>query len=94
MTGAVLLYTLALTMEFGALLQLRRAEPELRGPFRVPLGIPGLAVLAALPLSLMVTAVVLAFGSREIGVPGIITATCLAVAGPVWYYVAGFQSEK
>lgn len=94
MTGSVLLYTLALSMEFGALIQLRRAEPELRGPFRVPLGVPGLVVLAAMPLTLMVTAVVLAFGSREIGVPGIIAATFLAVAGPVWYYAAGRQSPK
>jgi amino acid transporter len=94
MTGGVLLYTLALTMEFGALIQLRRAEPELRGPFRVPLGIPGLVVLSAMPLLLMLTAVVLALGSREIGVPGIITAVVLALAGPLWYYATGRQSAK
>jgi amino acid transporter len=94
MTGGVLLYTLALTMEFAALIQLRRAEPELRGPFRVPLGIPGLVLLSALPLSLVAIAVVLALGSREIGMPGIIAALVLALAGPAWYYAAGRESEK
>jgi amino acid transporter len=94
MTGGVLLYTLALMMEFGALIQLRRAEPDLRGPFRVPVGIPGLVVLSAMPLLLMATAVVLALQSREIGVPGIVTAVILALAGPLWYYATGRASPK
>src|SRR5437879_3082632 len=38
LAGDVLLYSAALALEFGALLQLRRAEPGLRGAFRVPLG--------------------------------------------------------
>src|SRR2546428_13008165 len=46
LAGDVLLYTAALALEFAALMQLRRAEPALRGAFRVPLGIPLLAVLA------------------------------------------------
>jgi amino acid transporter len=94
MTGGVLLYTLALSMEFAALIQLRRAEPQLRGPFRVPLGIPGLVVLAAMPLLLMFTAVVLALGSREIGLPGIITAVALALVGPLWFYAGNRSSAK
>jgi amino acid transporter len=95
MSGGVLLYTLALSMEFGALIALRRAEPQLRGPFRVPLGIPGLVVLAAMPLLLMVTAVVLALQSREIGMPGIVTAVVLAAIGPLWYrYAANRSSAK
>jgi len=85
LAGDVLLYTTALAMEFAALLKLRRAEPELRGAFRVPLGVPGLAVLAALPVLMIVAAVVLAIQSHEIGLPGILVAVALAVAGPVWY---------
>src|SRR2546428_10108848 len=46
LAGDVLLYTAALALEFAGLVQLRRAEPALRGAFRVPLGIPLLAVLA------------------------------------------------
>src|SRR5207244_3022335 len=48
----VLLYTAALALEFAALIRLRRREPGLRGSFRVPVGVPVLAVLAALPVGL------------------------------------------
>jgi amino acid transporter len=85
LAGNVLLYTGALAMEFAALLKLRRAEPELRGAFRVPLGVRGLAVLAAMPILLIVAAVVLEINSHEIGLPGVIAALVLAAAGPLWY---------
>jgi amino acid transporter len=37
----VLLYSLALFLEFGALIQLRKREPELRGAFRIPVNRSG-----------------------------------------------------
>lgn len=83
--GDVLLYTAALAMEFAALIKLRRSEPGLRGAFRVPLGVPGLAALAAMPILLIVAAVVLELKSQEIGLLGVATAAVLALAGPVWY---------
>ncbi|HYT83697.1 MAG TPA: APC family permease [Gemmatimonadales bacterium] len=85
----VLLYTGALVMEFAALIRLRRAEPELRGAFRVPLGRSGLGVLAALPVLLLVTGVVLEVQSHEIGLPGVMVAAALAVLGPVLYAATG-----
>jgi amino acid transporter len=85
LAGDVLLYTAALALEFGALLKLRHAEPDLRGAFRVPLGISGLAVLAMLPILLIVTAVTLEIRSHEIGLPGVAAAVALALAGPIWY---------
>ncbi len=85
LAGDVLLYTAALALEFAALLKLRHAEPELRGAFRVPLPISGLAVLAALPILLIVGAVALEIRSEEIGLPGVVAAAVLAVAGPAWY---------
>ena len=87
LAGDVLLYTAALALEFAALLKLRQSEPELRGPFRVPLGVPGLAVLAALPILVIVAAVILEIRSDEIGLPGVLAAVVLALAGPVWYRV-------
>ena len=81
----VLLYTAALGLEFAALLQLRRSEPELRGAFRVPLGVPGLAALAALPMLLIGAAVVLEVHSRTIGLVGVAVAVLLAAVGPVLY---------
>jgi amino acid transporter len=85
LAGDVLLYTAALALEFAALLRLRRVEPELRGAFRVPAGIPVLTLLAALPVLLLVVAVALEVRSRAIGLPGVLVAVCLAAAGPLAY---------
>ena len=81
----VLLYTVALALEFGALLQLRSREPELRGAFRVPVGLRLLAGLALLPVLLLVTAVTLEVQSHTIGLPGVAVAVLLAAVGPLGY---------
>jgi amino acid transporter len=88
LAGDVLLYTAALALEFAALLELRRAEPALRGPFRVPLPIAGLALLALLPIALIALAVTFEIRSATIGLPGVLTAVALAAAGPVGYAIA------
>jgi amino acid transporter len=85
----VLLYTAALAMEFAALIELRRAEPDLRGSFRVPLGRAGLTVLAALPVLLLATGVALEVRSHEIGLPGVLVAAVLAALGPILYATTG-----
>jgi len=85
LAGDVLLYTAALGLEFAALIRLRRAEPTLRGAFRVPLGVPWLVALASLPLLVLVAALVLEVQSRAIGLPGVLVALLLAVAGPPVY---------
>src|SRR5437016_3459045 len=89
LAGDVLLYSAALALEFGALLRLRRAEPELRGAFRVPLGVPALAALGVLPILLILSAVGLEIQSREIGLPGVLVAGVLAAVGPVAYVAIG-----
>jgi len=81
----VLLYSAALALEFAALIQLRRREPDLRGAFRVPVGIPVLVILALLPMAFITVAVALEVHSKEIGLPGVVVAALLAMAGPVWY---------
>ena len=88
LAGDVLLYTAALAMEFAALLRLRRREPALRGSFRVPLGVPGLALLAALPILLLAGGVALELQSREIGLPGVAIAVGIALVGPAGYALA------
>ncbi len=85
LAGDVLLYTGALALEFAALIRLRRAEPALRGSFRLPLGVPVLVLLAALPVTTNLAAVAIEVRSREIGLPGVITAAALASAGPAVY---------
>src|SRR5262249_33246068 len=77
----------ALALEFAALLKLRRAEPGLRGDFRVPLPTVALAILAVLPIAMITLAVTLEIRSEDIGLPGVAAAAVLAAAGPVWYLV-------
>jgi amino acid transporter len=84
----VLLYALALFLEFGALLELRRREPSLRGPFRVPLGLAGLTLLAALPLAFFVLSVGLSLRSGEYGSSAVLSALGAAALGPLAFVAA------
>ncbi|MDB4893318.1 MAG: Amino acid transporter [Gemmatimonadetes bacterium] len=84
----VLLYSLALLIEFASLLQLRRREPELRGAFRIPLGTGGVAVLAALPLGVLFLVVGLSFADGEYGLPAVIGAAVAILLGPAVYSLA------
>jgi amino acid transporter len=84
----VLLYSLALMVEFAALVQLRRREPTLRGVFRIPLGTAGVAILAALPLGVLLLVVGLSFADGEYGVPALLGAGAAIALGPLAYAVA------
>ena len=84
----VLLYSLALMLEFASLIQLRRREPELRGAFRIPLGTRGVAALAALPLAVLGLVIALSFQDGEYGLPALIGATVAIALGPATYAIA------
>jgi amino acid transporter len=88
----VLLYSLALFLEFGALIHLRKIEPGLRGPFRIPLGRRGVAMLAALPMIILIGVVAMSFRDGEYGVPAVIGAAVAIGLGPVVYFFARRQS--
>ena len=82
----VVLYAFALFLEFGALLTLRRKEPQLRGSFRIPGGFITVAVLAAIPMLILLLVVGLEVQDGEYGVPALVGAMIAALAGPVAYY--------
>ena len=84
----VLLYSLALMLEFASLIQLRRREPELRGAFRIPLGTRGVAALAALPLAVLGLVIALSIQDGEYGLPALVGATVAITLGPVTYAIA------
>jgi amino acid transporter len=84
----VLLYSIALFLEFTALIQLRKSEPSLRGVFRIPLGRTGVAVLAALPMIVLIGVICVSFADGEYGLPAIIGAGVAIATGPVMYRVA------
>jgi amino acid transporter len=84
----VVLYALALALEFGALVALRRREPELRGSFRIPVGQGGVIGLAILPMVILVAVVGLSFRDGEYGLPAVIGAGVAIALGPVAYAAA------
>ncbi len=84
----VLLYSIALFLEFGALVQLRKTEPSLHGVFRIPLGRTGVAVLATLPMIVLAGVVCISFTDGEYGLPAIIGTAVAMVTGPFMYRLA------
>ncbi|MBA3672885.1 MAG: APC family permease, partial [Gemmatimonadaceae bacterium] len=89
----VLLYSLALAMELGALVQLRRREPALRGSFRIPTGTMGVALLALLPVAVLAAVTALSFADGEYGVPALVGAGVAVAAGPLAYLIATRRSR-
>jgi len=90
----VLLYSLALFLEFGALIHLRKREPTLRGAFRIPVNRGGVIVLAALPMIVLVGVVAISFYDGEYGIPAVIGAAIAIVLGPVMYWLARQRSKR
>jgi amino acid transporter len=84
----VMLYSLALMLEFGALLQLRRVEPGLRGTFRIPLGTGGVAVLASFPLAVLLLVTGLSFADGQYGLPALAGAAGAMALGPICFGMA------
>jgi len=81
----VLLYGGSLMLEFAALTALRRKEPGLARPFRVPGGIPGTVLLAAGPLALLSIALVQNRGEKLGSVNALVFGAAVAAAGPLLY---------
>jgi amino acid transporter len=79
----VLLYALALALEFAALLQLRKTEPGLRGAFRLPLGRGGLLLLALCPMLILIGVTGIEIAEGEHAGRALLVATLAAAAGPL-----------
>jgi amino acid transporter len=84
----VLLYSLALSLEFASLVRLRQREPTLRGAFRIPIGGGAVTVLATLPMLVLVVVIVLSFYDGEFGVPALAGTAVAIVTGPLAFAVA------
>ena len=81
----VVLYALALGLEFAALIQLRRTEPELRGSFRLPLGRKGLVALALCPMLVLLAVTGIEFREGTYGGRALLIAVACAATGPVLF---------
>jgi amino acid transporter len=84
----VFLYASAVALEMAALVQLRRVEPLLRGSFRLPVGTVGVALLALLPMLVLVVVIALAITDGEFGLPAIAGATAAILLGPGLFRLA------
>jgi amino acid transporter len=84
----VLLYSLALSLEFASLVMLRRREPTLRGAFRIPLGTNAVTALAVLPMLVLLLVIFLSFRDGEYGLPALIGTAVAIVLGPLTFYVS------
>jgi amino acid transporter len=84
----VLLYSIALFLEFAALIALRKKSPDLRGSFRIPLGRLGVTMLALLPAVILVGVVALEMTDGEYGGPAILGALAALLLGPIAYVIA------
>jgi len=83
----VLLYAFALMMEFGALIELRKREPELRGAFRIPTGRAGVIALATLPALVLFFVIGVSFYDGEYGAPALLGALIALALGPLAYRI-------
>jgi amino acid transporter len=90
----VLLYSLALFLEFGALIRLRKSEPSLRGVFRIPVGRGGVATLAVLPMIVLLGVIAISFRDHEYGVPAVIGAAVAIALGPMMYALARRRTSE
>jgi amino acid transporter len=90
----VLLYSLALMLEFAALLRLRQREPALRGAFRIPLGTRWVAAIAALPLTVLLLVIGLSVLDGEYGLPALATAGAAIALGPACYALARRSARR
>ncbi len=84
----VLLYSLALSMELFSLVRLRGTEPDLRGTFRVRTGRGGIALLAVLPLTVLLGVVGLSVFDGEIAATSLAGALVTVALGPPLYALA------
>ncbi|MGI8546009.1 MAG: APC family permease [Gemmatimonadaceae bacterium] len=90
----VMLYSLALFLEFAALVHFRRHEPELRGAFRVPTGTTGVVLLAALPMVVLAAIIVLGARDGEYAGPALLGSLAAVLAGPIVYVVATARRRR
>jgi amino acid transporter len=83
------LYSLALMLEFAALVWLRVKEPAMPRPYRVPFGTPGVVLFSLPPVALCLTSMVLANGpTKMVSLLGIVLGVGL------YGFIARSQNSK
>jgi amino acid transporter len=84
----VVLYSLALFLEFGSLIALRKREPQLRGAFRIPAGRGGVIALAVVPMAILVYLVYQGLVGGDYAWPALVGSAVAVALGPLWFWFA------
>lgn len=81
----VTVYGAGLSLEYVSLIKLRLKAPDIYRPFKIPLGIPGLCLMTALPFTVYFVAMAGAFASQEHAVwAAVFALVALSSAELVW----------
>ncbi len=84
----VTVYGAGLALEYISLIKLRRKEPDIHRPFKIPLGIPGLCIALALPVIVYFTALTGAMLSKDNGLLAAIFAIVILLSAEgLWQIV-------
>jgi amino acid transporter len=90
----VILYGLALLLEFVALVALRVREPNLPRPFRVPGGLPVPVLLGVGPAILLLLAIMHERQGHSGQFDAIVLGVCLTIVGPLLYAMATWLRRR
>jgi amino acid transporter len=83
----IILYGAGLSLEFIALLVLRRREPDTHRPFRIPLGNTGLILLFLLPIGIYIVAISGILLASEKAGPALLALAMLFSAAVAWQFI-------
>jgi amino acid transporter len=90
----LVLYGAALLLEFVAFIVLRHREPTLARPFCLPGGMAGAIAIGICPALLIVFALWTARSEQVLGLPALVFAALVGVAGALVYAVAEFIRRR
>lgn len=90
----LVLYGASLLLEFVALAVLRRREPTLARPFRVPGGMPGVIAAGIGPALLIAFAMWAARDERVLGLNALLFSVMVALSGVLVYAAAEFIRKR
>jgi amino acid transporter len=90
----IMIYGVALLLEFVALGVLRVREPDLPRPFRVPGGLVGAALIGIGPAALIALAIFRAYGEQAGPMNALAFGIGIGVAGVIAYFIAAKTKSK
>jgi len=90
----IMIYGVALLLEFVALVVLRVREPDLPRPFRVPGGLVGAALIGIGPAALIGLAIFRAYGEQAGPMNALAFGIGIGVAGVIAYFIAAKTKSK